>query len=439
MTTLNLPKFGKIKIDGEWCDFHESSVITGTISDDCCEIKIEEFKPKMNTYKIISGETYPTLEKLMGSQSEVKSASLREACCEFMKPQLKYKFFGYFLHVETLDLFYVQYFRELDGREYFKEFHKGKLEKPKMKKYKIIPNQNKHSDSITYEFMMNHFTVESDSPVNAFRKYCECNSFVINLDSNFGYVLDAESLDLYYTSWSINEQIGHSSFVMKLENPIEKPKMNKLIRVKSLLTNNVRYFYNSSSNFKNELQSVPKSILLNHKPYEYSPDCIKVNDLLQFIFDDYSTLSYVVTEITYEEDCVSKYESVNKEKEPLQKLMDKHKVRPDAWINNQDYATNAMIVGLVQILSPLFIKKPNQKLITLQDLNNGKVYTRPFTSGLDSITLQEFSKLIVNDATVMKTLQNGKDYEGFNVNVGDMIQFSDDRNVLYSLRVTKIE
>ena len=95
-----------------------------------------------------------------------------------------------------------------------------------MKKYKIIPNQNKHSDSITYEFMMNHFTVESDSPVNAFRKYCECNSFVINLDSNFGYVLDAESLDLYYTSWSINEQIGHSSFVMKLEKPIDKPKMN---------------------------------------------------------------------------------------------------------------------------------------------------------------------------------------------------------------------
>ena len=91
----------------------------------------------------------------------------------------------------------------------------------------------------------------------------------------------------------------------------EKLKVIKLIRVKSLLTNNVRYFYNSSSNFKNELQSVPKSILLNHKPYEYSPDCIKVNDLLQFIFDDYSTLSYVVTEITYEEDCVSKYESVN--------------------------------------------------------------------------------------------------------------------------------
>lgn len=227
MVTVNLPKFGKIKTNGVWCDFHESNVITGTISDDYCKIKIEEFKPKMNTYKIISGEAHPTLERLMASQSEVKSESLREACCKFMKTQLGYEFFGYILHVETLNLFYVQYFRELDGREYFREYHKGKLEKPKMKKYKIIPNQNKHPDSITYEFMMDHFTVESDSPINAFRNYCEHDTFGLNLDSTFGYVLDVESLDLYYTSWSVNEQIGHSSFVMKLENPIEKPKMNK--------------------------------------------------------------------------------------------------------------------------------------------------------------------------------------------------------------------
>ena len=43
-----LSKFGKIKMNGAWCDFHESNVITGTISDDYCRIRIEEFKPKMN-------------------------------------------------------------------------------------------------------------------------------------------------------------------------------------------------------------------------------------------------------------------------------------------------------------------------------------------------------------------------------------------------------
>lgn len=96
-----------------------------------------------------------------------------------------------------------------------------------MTTYKVIPNQNKYPDSITYGFMMNSFTVESDSPVNAFRKYCEHDSFVLNLDSNFAYVLDTESLDLYHASWLINEQIGHSSFVKKLEKPVEKPKMNK--------------------------------------------------------------------------------------------------------------------------------------------------------------------------------------------------------------------
>jgi NTP pyrophosphatase (non-canonical NTP hydrolase) len=593
---IKVPKFGKIKMNGVWNDFHESNVITGTISDDYCKFKIEEFKLKMKKYKIIEStggldyqkliDSAPDYQKFMESGIEIESYSMHDAVCSIYDNLPNTWRQCYVLDFDTLKMFIVYWYRDSMGRITTTENFHSTLEKPLMKKYKIIPNQNKHPDSITYEFMMDHFTVESDSPVNAFRNYCEHDTFVLNLDSNFGYVLDTESLDLYYTLWSVNEQIGHSSFVMKLENPIEKPKMNKYklsfkhkhIQDSSLVIEakhpseavikyceqfqyiDVRMYamnietlivfevfwkkdvngkvttWTVQKNYKPEITIKPmnnlsfktlteannkrlplfknsKGLPAHSKPDgsdwshaewlqavigelgEYANIMKKVQrgdmtmeeakpsiekeladvmtyfailaqqlniDLGQAVEDKFNEVSDRVDADVYIKDnkvltndelIIKSSEEFNKE----QRLKDKEKLKAElsklkvsqsdlrklklysnAGSNNQDYATNAMIVGLAQMLT-LFIKKPAQKNITLQDLNNGKVYTQPFKSGHDSVSLQEFSKLIVKDAIVMKTLQNGKDYEGFNVNVGDMIQFSDDRNVLYSLRVTKIE
>ena len=586
--TFKLGKFGKIKMNGVWCDFHESNVITGTISDDYCRIRIEEFKSKMNKYKIIENngglliDTTPDYQKFMESGIEIESYSKHEAVCSIYNNSPNTWRQCYVLDTDTLKLFLVYWYRDSMGRITTTESFHSTLEKPKMKKYKIIPNQNKHPDSITYEFMESYFTVESDSPVNAFRKYCEHDSFVLNLDSNFGYVFDTESLDLYYTSWSVNEQLGNSSFVKKLEKPIEKPKMNTfkilitpktptlevmlksgtLVEAESAQDVYDKYFtnyskfntfrilnlsnleltsftYNQHKNcisfcveklekpmtkpklntlsfktlteannkrlplFKNSkglpAHSKPDGSDWSHAEWlqavigelgEYANIMKKVQrgdltmeeakpsiekeladvmtyfailaqqlnvDLGQAVEDKFNEVServkanvFIKNDVVYSKNEESiaeekkiKNEKVRKAKDfmtssKVKELMNQHKVRPDAWINNQDYATTTMIVGLAHMINS-FLKKPVQKTITLQDLNNGKVYTRPFISGQDSTTLQEFSKLIVTDANVMKTLLNGKDYDGFNVNVGDMIQFSDDRNVLYSLRVTKIE
>jgi NTP pyrophosphatase (non-canonical NTP hydrolase) len=671
-----LPKFGKIKMNGAWCDFHESNVITGTISDDYCRIRIEEFKPKMNKYKIIESngglliDAAPDYQKFMESGIEIESYSEHEAVCSIYDNSLNTWRQCYVLDTDTLRLFLVYWYRDSMDRMTTTESFHSILEKPKAKnKYKIIPNQNKHPDSITYEFMNSYFTVESDSPVNAFRKYCEHDSFVLNLDSNFGYVFDTESLDLYYTSWSVNEQLGNSSFVKKLEKPFETdndlnmkykykiisnrynstPSYDEMMksdvlinatgpktalsryrhlfdsRVKSGWTLNLEslnlhqvifdgqkeyvahfikklekskmntfkilitsktpslkvilesgtlveaesaqdvynkycsnyskfnifrilnlsnleltcYTYNQHKNcisfcveklekpmtkpklntlsfktlteannkrlplFKNSkglpAHSKPDGSDWSHAEWlqavigelgEYANIMKKVQrgdltmeeakpsiekeladvmtyfailaqqlnvDLGQAVEDKFNEVServkanvFIKNDVVYSKNEESiaeekkiKNEKVRKAKDfmtssKVKELMNQHKVRPDAWINNQDYATTTMIVGLAHMINS-FLKKPVQKTITLQDLNNGKVYTRPFISGQDSTTLQEFSKLIVTDANVMKTLLNGKDYDGFNVNVGDMIQFSDDRNVLYSLRVTKIE
>ena len=676
-------------MNGVWCDFHESNVITGTISDDYCRIRIEEFKSKMNKYKIIENngglliDTTPDYQKFMESGIEIESYSKHEAVCSIYNNSPNTWRQCYVLDTDTLKLFLVYWYRDSMGRITTTESFHSTLEKPKMKKYKIIPNQNKHPDSITYEFMESYFTVESDSPVNAFRKYCEHDSFVLNLDSNFGYVFDTESLDLYYTSWSVNEQLGNSSFVKKLEkpiktddsnmkykykivpnrynstpsydemmasnvlinatgpktalsryrhlfdsrveltwtlnlesldlhqvifdkqnrdytahfikkfeNPIEKPKMKtfKILsgNIPPLYENfNSQYEVNTASiksavsrlytfaltldvyfldienldlyhvrgyrediskdfilvqNYagkvnKPEVKTKPMNTLsfktltdANNKrlplfknskglPAHSKPDgsdwshaewlqavigelgeyanimkkvqrgdltmveakpsiekeladvmtyfAILVQqlniDLGQAVEDKFNEVSDRVKADVYisNDKVVTRNEMSSKEElhneldklkvkvkkenltaqlyhKPVSFSSDQIKVDPTKWINNQDYATSAMIVGLAHMINS-FLKKPVRKLITLQDLNNGKVYTRPFISGHDSTTLQEFSKLIVSDTLVMKTLQNGKDYDGFNVNVGDMIQFSDDRNVLYSLRVTKIE
>ena len=676
-------------MNGVWCDFHESNVITGTISDDYCRIRIEEFKSKMNKYKIIENngglliDTTPDYQKFMESGIEIESYSKHEAVCSIYNNSPNTWRQCYVLDTDTLKLFLVYWYRDSMGRITTTESFHSTLEKPKMKKYKIIPNQNKHPDSITYEFMESYFTVESDSPVNAFRKYCEHDSFVLNLDSNFGYVFDTESLDLYYTSWSVNEQLGNSSFVKKLEkpiktddsnmkykykivpnrynstpsydemmasnvlinatgpktalsryrhlfdsrveltwtlnlesldlhqvifdkqnrdytahfikkfeNPIEKPKMKtfKILsgNIPPLYENfNSQYEVNTASiksavsrlytfaltldvyfldienldlyhvrgyrediskdfilvqNYagkvnKPEVKTKPmntlsfktltdannkrlplfknsKGLPAHSKPDgsdwshaewlqavigelgEYANIMKKVQrgdltmveakpsiekeladvmtyfailaqqlniDLGQAVEDKFNEVSDRVKADVYisNDKVVTRNEMSSKEElhneldklkvkvkkenltaqlyhKPVSFSSDQIKVDPTKWINNQDYATSAMIVGLAHMINS-FLKKPVRKLITLQDLNNGKVYTRPFISGHDSTTLQEFSKLIVSDTLVMKTLQNGKDYDGFNVNVGDMIQFSDDRNVLYSLRVTKIE
>lgn len=679
-------------MNGVWCDFHESNVITGTISDDYCRIRIEEFKSKMNKYKIIENngglliDTTPDYQKFMESGIEIESYSKHEAVCSIYNNSPNTWRQCYVLDTDTLKLFLVYWYRDSMGRITTTESFHSTLEKPKMKKYKIIPNQNKHPDSITYEFMESYFTVESDSPVNAFRKYCEHDSFVLNLDSNFGYVFDTESLDLYYTSWSVNEQLGNSSFVKKLEkpiktddsnmkykykivpnrynstpsydemmasnvlinatgpktalsryrhlfdsrveltwtlnlesldlhqvifdkqnrdytahfikkfeNPIEKPKMKtfKILsgNIPPLYENfNSQYEVNTASiksavsrlytfaltldvyfldienldlyhvrgyrediskdfilvqNYagkvnKPEVKTKPmntlsfktlteannkrlplfknsKGLPAHSKPDgsdwshaewlqavigelgEYANVMKKVQrgdltmeeakpsiekeladvmtyfailaqqlniDLGQAVEDKFNEVSRrVECDIFIENDKVVREDELNyyadetktntqigndsllSKKEELKTELDKIKIKPSNFKKPAvtPQMTNLMIgVGLayMQNLANQFYgiyPKPVQKTITLQDLNNGKVYTRPFVSGRDSNNLQEFSKLIVNDATVMKTLQNGKDYEGFNVNIGDMIQFSDDRNVLYSLRVTKIE
>lgn len=676
-------------MNGVWCDFHESNVITGTISDDYCRIRIEEFKSKMNKYKIIENngglliDTTPDYQKFMESGIEIESYSKHEAVCSIYNNSPNTWRQCYVLDTDTLKLFLVYWYRDSMGRITTTESFHSTLEKPKMKKYKIIPNQNKHPDSITYEFMESYFTVESDSPVNAFRKYCEHDSFVLNLDSNFGYVFDTESLDLYYTSWSVNEQLGNSSFVKKLEkpiktddsnmkykykivpnrynstpsydemmasnvlinatgpktalsryrhlfdsrveltwtlnlesldlhqvifdkqnrdytahfikkfeNPIEKPKMKtfKILsgNIPPLYENfNSQYEVNTASiksavsrlytfaltldvyfldienldlyhvrgyrediskdfilvqNYagkvnKPEVKTKPMNTLsfktltdANNKrlplfknskglPAHSKPDgsdwshaewlqavigelgeyanimkkvqrgdltmveakpsiekeladvmtyfAILVQqlniDLGQAVEDKFNEVSDRVKADVYisNDKVVTRNEMSSKEElhneldklkvkvkkenltaqlyhKPVSFSSDQIKVDPTKWFTNQDYATTTMIVGLAHMINS-FIKKPVQKTITLQDLNNGKVYTRPFISGHYSTTLQEFSKLIVNDAIVMKTLLNGKDYDGFDINIGDMIQFSDDRNVLYSLRVTKIE
>lgn len=651
----------------------------------------------MNKYKIIENngglliDTAPDYQKFMESEIEIESYSKHEAVCSIYDNSLNTWRQCYVLDTDTLRLFLVYWYRDSMDRMTTTESFHSILEKPKAKnKYKIIPNQNKHPDSITYEFMNSYFTVESDSPVNAFRKYCEHDSFVLNLDSNFGYVFDTESLDLYYTSWSVNEQLGNSSFVKKLEKPfetdndlnmkykykiisnrynstpsydemmksdvlinatgpktalsryrhlfdsrvksgwtlnleslnlhqvifdgqkeyvahfikkLEKSKMNTfkilitpktptlevmlksgtLVEAESAQDVYDKYFtnyskfntfrilnlsnleltsftYNQHKNcisfcveklekpmtkpklntlsfktlteannkrlplFKNSkglpAHSKPDGSDWSHAEWlqavigelgEYANIMKKVQrgdltmeeakpsiekeladvqtyfsilaqqlniDLGQAVEDKFNEVSKrvecdvfiendkVVTKsqdsLTWKGSETFKAVFVNHDKdgtyanrligndsllskkEELKTELDKIKIKPS---NSKKpvvtpQMTNLMIgVGLAYLANQFYgiYPKPAQKFITLQDLNNGKVYTRPFVSGQDSTTLQELSKLIVTDATVMKTLLNGKDYDGFNVNVGDMIQFSDDRNVLYSLRVTKIE
>lgn len=82
--------------------------------------------------------------------------------------------------------------------------------------------------------------------------------------------------------------------------------------------------------------------------------------------------------------------------------------------------------------------------IQLQDLGNGKVYSktkecekRMFPT-LSPNHLKEMGSEIVK-GTLTKILLNGKEYEPKNVvKVGDLIQFSDERNILYSLRITEL-
>jgi NTP pyrophosphatase (non-canonical NTP hydrolase)/F0F1-type ATP synthase assembly protein I len=190
----------------------------------------------MNKYKIIENnggldyqkliESAPDYQKFMEAGIEIESYSMHDAVCSVYDNLPNTWRQCYVLDVNTLKMFIVYWHRDSMCRITTTENFHSTLEKSLMKKYKISLNQNKHPDLITYEFVMNYLTVESDSPLNAFRKYCEQYSFVV-LDSKFGYVFDTESLDLYYASWSVNEQIGHSSFVKKLEKPIEKPKMKK--------------------------------------------------------------------------------------------------------------------------------------------------------------------------------------------------------------------
>ena len=85
-----------------------------------------------------------------------------------------------------------------------------------------------------------------------------------------------------------------------------------------------------------------------------------------------------------------------------------------------------------------------QITLFLQDLGNGKIYSktkecekRTF-SMLGPVHLKEMGSEIVK-GTLTKILLNGKEYESNHVvKVGDLIQFSDERNILYSLRITEL-
>lgn len=510
MTTLNLPKFGKIKIDGEWCDFHESSVITGTISDDCCEIKIEEFKPKMNTYKIISGETYPTLEKLMGSQSEVKSASLREACCEFMKSQQRYEFFGYFLHVETLDLFYVQYHRELNGREHIYQWHKGKIEKPQMNKYKILITSTKPNLEAMIKFGE---LVEAESAQNVYEKYfphyCKLNTFRI---------LNLSNLDLY--SYTYNKHKNCISFcVEKLEKSAEKP-MNNLSFKTLTEANNKRLplFKNSKglpahskpdgSDWSHaewlqavigelgEYANIMKKVQRGDLTMEEAKPSIEKEladvmtyfailaqqlnvDLGQAVEDKFNEVSkrvkanvfikddkvfskdekpedeYVVHcdeyhSHSFERGCMIKVKKdedktrkakgfMASDKEKLKVATDKVKVKPNAWSSNANYITN---IYFTDHYYKDQIHKKTIGAITLQCLSSLRNYRyKQENMNIEESTILDAigQDILGNNCKLSKLLINGNiRVNGYKLKLGDMIQFTDERNVLYSFRVTEL-
>lgn len=222
----------------------------------------------MNTFLILSTETLPTLENFKNHGVVIRAISAKEAFSNYCVI-FREVYEGYALNIETLDVLNVD--RSYLG---FKETYRHRLEKLtkpveklKMHKYKIIPNQNKHPDLITYDFMMNYFTVESDSPVNAFRKYYERNGFAVSLDL-FGYVFDTESLDLYYVSWSVDEQIGYSSFAKKLEKP--KMKTYRLIPNQNNL--NPSYEEMMSSEYLIEA-CTPKQALLIHRTFNPKVNC----------------------------------------------------------------------------------------------------------------------------------------------------------------------
>lgn len=222
----------------------------------------------MNTFLILSTETLPTLENFKNHGVVIRAISAKEAFSNYCVI-FREVYEGYALNIETLDVLNVD--RSYLG---FKETYRHRLEKLtkpveklKMHKYKIIPNQNKHPDSITYDFMMNYFTVESDSPINAFRKYYERNGFAVSLDL-FGYVFDTESLDLYYVSWSVDEQIGYSSFAKKLE----KPKMKTYRLIPNQKNLNPSYEEMMASEYLIEAHS-PKNALERHRNLNPKVDC----------------------------------------------------------------------------------------------------------------------------------------------------------------------
>jgi len=457
-----------------------------------------------------------------------------------------------------------------------------------MTKYKIIPNQNKHPDSITNDFMMNYFTVESDSPVNAFRKYYEHNGFAVSLDL-FGYVFDTESLDLYYVSWSVDEQIGYSSFAKKLEKPKMKtyrlipnqknlnpsyeemmaseylieactpkqallihrafnPKVNcgmaldigtlDLYRVlystsfldddsysdffvrklkpeiKPKLMNNLSFKTLTEANnkrlplFKNSkglpAHSKPDGSDWSHAEWlqavigelgEYANIMKKVQrgdltmekakpsiekeladvmtyfailaqqlniDLGQAVEDKFNEVSDRIKANVYiqNDKVVSNYEVKSKKelRDELIKIKEKQKrintnaknnfLKAEGYHKSMSFNSAQianMVVGAMAgyLMNPFYYHKP-QITLFLQDLGNGKIYSktkecekRTF-SMLGPVHLKEMGSEIVK-GTLTKILLNGKEYESNHVvKVGDLIQFSDERNILYSLRITEL-
>ncbi len=141
-------------------------------------------------------------------------------------------------------------------------------------------------------------------------------------------------------------------------------------------------------------------------------------------------------------------DSLLSKKEKLKQEMQKIKVKRKDLVkplshkpkmSTYDYNSQLMTLGFGMLSAYLGYKYlcPNltdfKHFVRLQDLYNGKKYE--FINNDLPALLKECGGSVLSGPKLVKILINGKESEFPNIKVGDMIQFTDERNILYSLRV----
>lgn len=463
----------------------------------------------MNTYKIIPWRDLATYENLINSKS-IEAESVRDAFIKFCDPNserfLDSQGEGFVLHVETLNLYDVQYYCNLAGQVVVKIQDKGKLEKPveklKMNKYKLASKYSYLKDSTEI--------IEADNWTTAAINYCNAGNFVFGITNSCNiYVLNVETLIVYkvflkkettgkITTWSVE-------FKSEIEKPMIKPKPTNNLSFKTLAEANLKrlpLFKNSKGlpahskpdgsdwshaewlqavvgelgEYANIMKKVQRGDLTMEEAMPsiekeiadvqtyFSILALRLGiDLGQVTQDKFNEVSDKVKCDVYiqNDKVVSNYEVKSKQelRNELIEIKEKQKrINTNAknnFLKAEGYHkpmsfNSAQIANLVvgamagYLMNPCYYYYKPQMTISLRDLGNGKVYSktkecekRTF-SMLGPPHLKEMGSEIV-EGTLTKILLNGKEYEPKNVvKVGDLIQFSDERNILYSLRITEL-